>query len=235
MITLALALVAGLLTVASPCVLPALPLVTASALSDHRLAPLALVGGLVASFTIVGLTLAATGGALGIDDGLVRTIGAVLLMVSGLALLVPRLQEPFEVATSRLASAAARTSSSGRWSGASGHAVIGALLGAIWSPCVGPTLGAASGLAAQADTFAGAAAISVAFGLGAAVPLLAIAYGSRNLAGVRALALARVAKPAMASVLLVLGVAALSGADKAVEAAVLDALPEWWLHGITRF
>jgi cytochrome c-type biogenesis protein len=234
-ITLALAFVAGLLTVASPCVLPALPLVTASALSDHKLAPLALVGGLVTSFTIIGLLLAATGMALGIDDGLVRTIGAVLLLLGGLALLVPRLQQPFEVAASRLASSAARASSSGRWSGAGGHAVVGALLGAVWSPCVGPTLGAASGLAAQADTFPGAAIISAAFGVGAAVPLLAIAYGSRKLAGGRALALARVAKPAMASVLLVLGVAALSGADKAVEAAVLDSLPAWWLRGITRF
>lgn len=235
MTLVALAFVAGLLTVASPCVLPVLPLVTASALAKHRLAPVAMIAGLVTAFTVIGLLLSAFGAALGLQDAVVRAVAAWLLVVAGLALLMPRLQEIFERLTSPLASAAARASTSRHLSGLGGHFAVGGLLGAIWSPCVGPTLGAASGLAAQADTFGTAAGVSVALGFGAAMPLLGIAYGSRRLASGRAVAWARVAKPAFGVLLLTLGSAVLFGADKRIEVAVLDSLPTWWVAGITRF
>ena len=236
MTLLALAFAAGLLTVASPCVLPALPLIAASALSRHRFAPVAMVTGLVVSFTVVGLALASIGGALGLQDTVVRAVAAWLLIAAGLSLLIPGVQVVIERLLSPVATAAARAGASPRWSGLGGHFVVGGLLGAIWSPCVGPTLGAASGLAAQADTFGKAAAVSVAFGFGASMPLLAIAYGSRGLVNNRAIhAGLRVAKPAFGVVLAALGTATLSGADKQIEAAVLDHLPSWWVTAITRF
>lgn len=136
---------------------------------------------------------------------------------------------------SPMASAAAKASTSRRLSGLGGHFVVGGLLGAIWSPCVGPTLGAASGLAAQADTLGIAALVSVSFGLGAAVPLLVIAYGSRRLATGRAIHWTRIAKPAFGVLLLALGSATVMGADRVLEAAVLDTIPAWWIRGITRF
>ena len=96
--TLGLALLAGALSVLSPCVLPLLPIVLGTAASEHRLGPLALAMGLALSFTVIGLFVATIGFAMGLDTGVFRTISAILLIGVGLVLLVPRLQEQFALA-----------------------------------------------------------------------------------------------------------------------------------------
>ncbi|MGE0815502.1 MAG: cytochrome c biogenesis CcdA family protein [Vicinamibacterales bacterium] len=232
LVALATAFVAGLLTALSPCVLPVLPLVMGSAASS-RYGPVALAAGFVTTFTAVGLLLASVGPALGLSDTFVRNASAVLLMAAGASMLSRRLHDLAGRWLSPLASASARVSPhAGR--GAGGQFLIGATLGGVWSPCVGPTLGAALGLAARSDTAARAAAIMAAFGLGSAALLLAAGYGSRAVIGQRG-ALLRAGERgrlAFGVLLLVVGVSVVSGTDKLVEAMVLTHLPDWWIDMI---
>ena len=171
---------AGLLSTLSPCVLPLLPLVLGAAAAAHRLGMLALTAGLVVSFVAVGLFVATIGFAIGLDGEVFRIASAVLLAGLGLVLLSGALQARFAMATSGIGDAGNRFLARIAPSGLGGQFIVGLVLGAIWSPCVGPTLGAASTLAAQGKDLAAVAAVMIAFGLGAAVPLLVVASLSRE-------------------------------------------------------
>ena len=139
---------AGALTILSPCVLPLVPIVLGSAAQANPRGPLALAAGLVVSFTATGLVIASLGNAADFDPELFRRFGAVLLALVGVLLLMQRLQDRLALAAAPLTSwAHARQSGLNRY-GLAGQAAIGLLLGLVWSPCVGPTLGAATVLAA---------------------------------------------------------------------------------------
>jgi cytochrome c-type biogenesis protein len=144
-----LAFIAGLLSTLSPCVLPLLPLVFGSSLSKHKWGPVALVLGVSISFASVGLFVATLGFALGIDEGVFRNIAAVLMLLVGLILMVPWLESRFALAAGPVANWLQQKFGASDASGLGGQFGVGLLLGAVWSPCVGPTLGAASLLAAQ--------------------------------------------------------------------------------------
>jgi cytochrome c biogenesis protein CcdA len=87
-----LALFAGLFSILSPCVLPLAPVVLGTAVSEHRLGPLALAAGLATSFTAIGLFVATIGYSIGFDGEFFKVTGAVLLVAAGFALSLPRLQ-----------------------------------------------------------------------------------------------------------------------------------------------
>jgi cytochrome c biogenesis protein CcdA len=111
------------------------------------------------------------------------------------------------------------------------------LLGAIWSPCSGPTLGAAIGLAAQSETADQAATVMALFGLGAATPILALAYGSRQAIVARRdfwARTSRIAKPLIGATLVSVGVLVLTGFDKVIEASLTRAMPDWLVTVTTR-
>lgn len=228
-VALALAFVAGVLTALSPCVLPLLPLVVGSA-ARNRYGPVALAAGFVTTFTIIGVLVTSLGTAFGLSDTIVRSASAALMIAAGVLMLSRRLQEAVAHWMSPLASASARLSTrSGDGVGA--QFFIGALLGGVWSPCVGPTLGAALGLAAQGNTVMRAAATMGAFGLGAATLLLAAGYASRVMIGqrLRLLQAGASARLAFGIVLVLVGGAVASGFDKMIESAVLAQLPQWWI------
>jgi cytochrome c-type biogenesis protein len=232
-----LALMAGTLSILSPCVLPILPLVFGAAASEGKWGPIALAIGLSLSFVVIGMFVATAGFAVGLDADLFRYLAAVLIVALGLVLTVPGFQGHFSIVGGPLANwTDKRFSSVG--SGASGQFWVGALLGAVWSPCVGPTLGAASLLAAQGRDFGQVAAIMFAFGLGAALPLLVLGLLSRE-AIVRwrhRLASASHTAKAMLGVLLVLtGVLVLTGLDKAIETMLVAVSPQWLTDLTTRF
>ena len=228
-VALALAFVAGVLTALSPCVLPLLPLVVGSA-ARNRYGPVALAAGFVTTFTIIGVLVASLGTAFGLSDTIVRSASAALMVAAGVLMLSRRLQEAVAHWMSPLASASARLSARSD-DGVGAQFFIGALLGGVWSPCVGPTLGAALGLAAQGNTVIRAAATMGAFGLGAATLLLAAGYASRVMIGqrLRLLQAGASARWAFGIVLVLVGGAVASGFDKAIESAVLAQLPQWWI------
>lgn len=224
-----LSFVAGTLSVLSPCVLPLLPIVVASALQQHRHGPVALAVGFALSSAATGLFFASLGFAAGVDRDVTRAVAAALMAIAGVVLLVPRLQEVFARAATPLASGAGALTAR-LPAGLTGQLVLGALLGAVWTPCTGPTLGAAITLASRSESLARAGAVMLVFGIGAVVPVLLIAYGSRRAlaGGGESLArLAAIGKPVMGVFLLLVGVLAVSGADKIVEAWMIDHMPAW--------
>lgn len=175
-----LGFLAGLLSTLSPCVLPLIPLVIGAALGQHRLGPVALVLGLAFSFVTVGLFVATIGFAAGLDQEIFRAAGGVLLIVTGAVLALPRLQLQLATAAGPFGTWAHEQSAGLHHRGLGGQFLVGVLLGAVWTPCVGPTLGAASVLAARAESLPFVALTMLAFGIGAALPLLAIGMMSRE-------------------------------------------------------
>lgn len=236
--TLGLAFIAGVLTILSPCVLPLVPLALGAAASEHRLGPLALVGGLTLSFVAVGLFVATVGFAIGLDADVFRAVAAVLMIAFGLILLVPAAQARFAVAAGPVGNWAGERLDTVSRAGLTGQFLVGLLLGAVWAPCVGPTLGATSVLAARGENLGSVALTMVVFGVGTATPLLLLGMLSREALvrwRTRLMETGRGAKMALGLLLLIIGVAVLTGLDKSVETALVDASPEWLTALTTRF
>lgn len=234
--SLALAFLAGLLTSLSPCVLPVLPLVVGGAISQHRLGPLALCGGLGLSFSLLGVTVSLVSRAFGFDPDIARTIGAILLLIFGFLLLITPAQEMFSRLMAPLATKAggAITAKASLW----GNFMTGTLLGAVWSPCSGPTLGTAVGLAAKAQTAPRGFLLMLVFSLAASLPLLAIAYGARTTFMAhrsRLAAFSTKAKPIFGIIIVVVSASILLGWDKQAEAVAVKRLPSSWIDLMSKF
>ena len=235
---LGLAWLAGSLTTLNPCVFPLLPLVLGGAVQDNRLAPVAMGVGMVSAFALLGLVVGVAGDALGLDPDHIRIAGAVLLMVFGVVMLVPRLNERFTHLMAPLASTA--NSASTRFDAGSlgGAFAVGGLLGMVWSPCSGPMLASALTLVAtEGGALRGTVVLGV-FGLGAATVLVAAAYASRAGFGrVRGWVMAHMdrVKRGFGVLVLALGVAILLGGDKWLEARLLQVMPQGWIDLTTRF
>ena len=226
----ALAFAAGVLTIFSPCVLPLVPIVLGSAGQRHRAGPLALCAGLVVSFTLIGFALATLGGGLAVDPETVRQTGAVLMIVAGIVLLSARVQAMLARLAAPLANwAQARQSGLDRF-GLAGQALIGVLLGMVWIPCVGPTLGAATVLASQGKDLAQVAIVMAVYGLGISTILLAIAIAARGLLARwnrQLVAGAGRSKAILGSLLILVAMLVLTGTDHLIEGIILSAMPEW--------
>ena len=228
-----LSLAAGSLTTLSPCVFPLLPLVLGSALQANRLAPLAMGLGMALSFASIGMLLGALGPALGIDGDVVRIAGAVLLLAFAAVMLIPSWSEQFTRWMLPIASTANAASS--RLSGGSlGSALLlGAVLGLVWSPCSGPLLASALTLVASEGGVVRGGTVLGLFGIGAAIPLVAVAYASRSgFNRARGWVLSRIdrVKTGFALLLGLMGLAILTGADKWLEARVTAWLPDAWVN-----
>jgi cytochrome c biogenesis protein CcdA len=236
--TLGLALLAGVLSVLSPCVLPLLPIVLGTAASAHRLGPVALAAGLAISFTAIGLFVATVGFAAGLDTGVFRTISAILLIGVGLVLLVPKLQEQFALAAAPVSNWAGGYTDNFTPGGLGGQFGLGLLLGAVWSPCVGPTLGAASVLAAKGEDLGQVALTMLAFGVGAALPLMLLGFVSREAMmrwRGRLMETGSIGKTLLGLLLVAVGVLVATNLDKRLETVLVDASPQWLTELTTRF
>lgn len=232
------ALLAGILSTLSPCVLPLLPLVLGAAVSEHRFGPVVLAAGLAVSFVAIGLFVATIGFSIGLDADVFRGLAALLLLAIGLVLLVPQLQ-------ARVAGAGGFVSnwSHDRFGGAGttglkGQFAVGLLLGAVWSPCVGPTLGAASVLAAQGKDLGQVATVMAAFGVGAALPLLLLGLVSQDVMLRWRDRLARAGqggKTILGALLFAVALLSLTGLDRKLEALLVDLSPTWLTQLTTKF
>lgn len=236
--TLTLAGLAGVLSTLSPCVLPILPIVLGAAAGEHRLGPLALALGLALSFVAIGLFIATIGFSIGLTGDVFRIAAAAMMVLLGVVLLVPQ-------ASMRLAAAGGPA---GQWmesrfggfssAGLSGQFGVGLLLGAVWSPCVGPTLGAASVLAAKGESLGQVSLTMLVFGIGAGLPLAILGTLSREALmrwRNRMLAAGSRGKMIFGAILLAAGLLVLTGLDKRVEAALVEASPAWLTELTTRF
>lgn len=232
------AFVAGLLSILSPCVLPLIPIVLGTALSEHKLGPVALALGVAISFTIIGIFVATIGFAAGVDNAVFQKAAAVLLILIGIVLLVPALQMRVATAAGPIGTFAEEKFGGFNSTGLFGQFGVGLLLGAIWTPCTGPTLGAASMMADRSEHLGLVALVMMAYGIGAGLPMMLLGFLSRETLmrwKGSMLAASKGVKAFMGLVLVALGLLMVSGYDKVVEAKLVDATPTWITSMTTRY
>ena len=237
-ITLGLAFLAGLVTTLSPCVLPILPMIASAATGKHPLGLPALAAGLALAFTLVGVSVAASGHLIGLEEDSLRLAAGALMTVVAVVLLSTTLQQRFARMATGLGGAAHGLASGIRADHPGAQFAIGTLMGIAWSPCVGPTLGAAIALAAGGSGIAEATVIMAVFSVAAVVPLTAAGLASRRLFALNREGLQRagdVGRKVMGWSLLLIGGLVLLGLDKRLEVFLLDLAPEWLLALTTRF
>jgi cytochrome c-type biogenesis protein len=185
MLNLVLALLAGVITIAAPCTLPMLPiLLGASVGQTSKARPVMIAAGFVLSFSVVALALSAITRVFDFDPNVLRSAAAILLVGFGLLMIWPT---PFEFLSSRLGGFARNGAVSGQ--GVLGGFVLGTTLGLVWTPCAGPVLGSILTVVATSKDTAWASTLLVVYAIGAALPMLLIAYGGQTVtARVRSLA-----------------------------------------------
>jgi cytochrome c-type biogenesis protein len=178
MFNLVLALLAGVVTVAAPCTLPMLPILLGASVGQTGKARPAMIAlGFVISFSAAALLLSAITRIFDFDPSSLRTAAAILLLGFGLLMIWPT---PFEWLSVRVTGLA--TSSAGRATSRQGNIggfVLGTTLGLVWTPCAGPVLGSILTVVATSRDTAWASTLLVVYAIGAAIPMLAIAYGGQ--------------------------------------------------------
>jgi cytochrome c-type biogenesis protein len=236
--TIGFAFLAGVFSTLSPCVLPLVPLVLGAAISEHRFGPVALAAGLALSFATIGLFVATIGFAAGLDADAFRSVGAILAALIGFVLIVPQLQAQFSIASGPVANWAEHRFGGFSTNGLFGQFAVGILLGVVWSPCAGPTLGAASIMAARGENLVQVATTMIIFGVGAAAPLLVLGILSRetmmHIRG-RLMATGQKAKVVMGAALIIMGALILTGCDKFIETVLVNNSPAWLTELTTQF
>ncbi len=183
MIEILLALLAGVLTIAAPCILPMLPILLGTSVGQtSRLRPLFIALGFILSFSAFALVFGLFSEALGLAQDALREVAIVLLLSFGVLMLWKR---PFELLTARLSGLVNRANDIGNraGSGNAGGFVLGASLGAVWTPCAGPVLGSILTLVATANDLGRAALLLVSYAIGAGIPMLVIAYSGQYMSG----------------------------------------------------
>ena len=177
------AFIEGILLIASPCILPVLPLVLSASADGGKKRPFGIIAGFVLSFSVFALISRSLVEALHIDVNVIKTVSLWLLFLLGLVLISPKLSEIFSRLTQRAANFGNNVvPQSGKDGFLSGMA-IGALIGLVWTPCAGPILAVVLVQVIQQQTNLAAAIVIFSFAIGAGLPMLAIALVGRSLLG----------------------------------------------------
>ena len=221
---------AGLLTLINPCVLPILPIVIATSVQASKHAPIALAAGMSTSFILLGLTVSAIGPALGLSDEIVSRSAAFLMVAFGLFLLVPLLNKKFSVATAAISTIGDAGMTATISHGLAGQFIGGALLGAVWSPCIGPTLGAAIALASQGVDLVYATLIMASFALGVSTLIFLFSFATkswleRNISWMRVLA--KQSRAILGGTFIVIGFGIFFQFNHAIDTWLINHLPTW--------
>ena len=232
------AFLAGVLSTLSPCVLPLIPIIIGAAANQHRFGPFALAGGVAVSFAVFGTGLASIGSSIGLAQDGFRLFAAVVMGIIGIVLISNRLQERFAVAMSGVSGAGNSLLSKVTIDGLLGQFLIGILLGLVWTPCVGPTLGAAITLASQGRDLGKIVFVMAIFGLGAGLPLALLGMLSRG-AMMKAKGklgnAGKFGKQLLGGFLIVISLLVMTGQDKTLESFLLKHSPDWLTDLTTTF
>jgi cytochrome c biogenesis protein CcdA len=176
MLDLVLALLAGVVTVAAPCTLPMLPILLGASMGQTgRVRPAMIALGFVLSFSATALLLSAVTRIFDFDPNVLRSGAAILLFGFGLLMVWPA---PFEWLSIRIGGSSAGNTTS--HPGNIGGFVLGTTLGLVWTPCAGPVLGSILTIVATSKDTAWASVLLFVYAVGAAIPMLAVAYGGQT-------------------------------------------------------
>ncbi len=178
-ILLTFAFLAGIATIAAPCILPILPIVLSAGVSGGRKRPFGIICGLIFSFGIATLGLSYLVGRFGVNTDILRYVAIVILIIFGLVMIIPKLLIAFEIRVSKLIPQTKQASGDGFWSGV----LVGISLGLVWAPCTGPIMASVIALSATRGVGLESVAITLVFVIGAAIPLSIVMYGSRAVIG----------------------------------------------------
>jgi cytochrome c biogenesis protein CcdA/thiol-disulfide isomerase/thioredoxin len=213
------ALLAGAGTALSPCVLPVLPALLSAGATGGRRRPVGIVLGLALTFTVTIVGLASVIDGVGLGPGATRTLAVVVLIGFGVVVALPSLAARIEAPLARLSRLGPRSGGDGFVSGLA----VGGALGFVYAPCAGPIL---AGVIAVGAASSRTIPVGMAFALGSALVLLALALGGRTLAArVRAAGRGPGVQRALAAVLILTGIAMATNLDVRFESAIADHLP----------
>lgn len=175
-VSIGFAFLAGIFTIAAPCILPMLPIILGASIGQRsRLRPVMIVLGFVLTFSLVTLIFSAVTRLLGLSALDLRYLAAGLIGIFGVVMIWPR---PFEAMTSRLSTLLPRQAAS-EGQGHMGALLLGAGLGLVWAPCAGPVLASILVFVATSPDWTTAGTLLLAYSLGAGIPMLLIAYGGQ--------------------------------------------------------
>lgn len=236
--TYPLSLLAGILSTLSPCVLPLIPIILGGATSQHRSGPLLIAAGLASAFTLIGVLIGLLGNSLGLNQETFRWMGAWLMIVFGILLLSTTLQARLSAGLGSVSQLGNRLLDRCASNSLAGQFYLGLLLGLVWTPCVGPVMGATLTLASQGGHIPQVALSMLLFGLGAGIPLILLGYISRttlNRIRGKLMATGQWGKKLLGVLLLLIGVGLITGVDKSLEILLLNLTPAWLTALTTRF
>lgn len=170
--SIALTIVAGMASVASPCVLPVVPIIVTGTESDHKYRPVLIVLGLSISFILMGVVTSLFGGALAGIMPVMEKFAGVLVIFFGLLML-------FDINLFKKITvfSGIRGNSQGRWSGL----IMGLTLGLVWIPCVGPMLAGVLTMVATDGRLLSGIVLLTCYSLGFAIPMLLLGYASQSI------------------------------------------------------
>ena len=217
------AYLAGLLTLINPCVLPVLPIVLISALNASRYGPVALAAGMSFTFIVFGVLVTAFGSSIGLTQDRLAQMGALLMITFGAVLIVPMFAKRFELATAGIASGADARMNNVDSSSLRGQFIGGLLLGTVWSPCIGPTLGGAIALASQGENLGYVALIMAFFALGVSTFTIGLGMGARETIRART----ERSKPIIGMAFIAVGLMLFFQIHHIIEGWLLDVMPIW--------
>jgi cytochrome c biogenesis protein CcdA len=177
-VSFSLALLAGIVTVTSPCVIPILPIVLGSALKRNCLYPLFMVLGLAFTFSFLGVVFGSLGSFVGIGKRTLETAAVVLLGLMGIVIVIKPLNVLFSQWTGKLLAVGIPTS--GPSESPFQAFAVGSMLGFVWAPCTGPVLASILAIAAASKSVTTSFLLLFTYAVGAGIPMLLIAYGGQK-------------------------------------------------------
>ncbi len=226
--TVVLAFLAGILTVATPCVLPILPPMLAGSVGN-KLRPLLIVLGSTITFTLMGGLFSILGIAGGGFGNTMRLFFIALIVAFGAVWADEDINDLYTKYSSRIINKFFRMPTvSTRGDSLLGAFVLGLSLGIVWIPCVGPILGAVLGYAAIQGNLISGSILLFSYSVGLGIPMLAIAYGGKRLSGKIEWTRknSHTLKKVAGWILILTGLAMLFGLDQYVQILVLPYFPE---------
>ena len=171
-VTLFMAIGAGLASVLSPCVLPVIPIIMAGAEREDRLRPLIIVAGLAISFMSMGAVSSLFGALLIGKTRYIEIGGSAIIVIMGLMVMfdLSIFKRFYQLSNIRVTG-----------EGRIGGLILGLSLGVIWVPCVGPFLSSTLTMVATSGQLATGIILLGFYSLGLAIPMLIVGYSSQLL------------------------------------------------------
>ncbi len=233
---LLLAFLAGVVTFATPCIIPILPPLLAGSIGN-KLRPLFIIMGSTITFTLMGGLFSILGIAAGSFGSKMRLFFIILIIVFGAVWVDEDLNSLYTKYSSMILAKIYKPSLQPGKDSLAGAFVLGLSLGIVWIPCVGPILGAVLSYAAIEGNLLSGSLMLMTYSIGLSIPMLAVAYGGKRLSGQVEWTKrnSQTIKKMAGWILILTGFAMLFGLDQWIQTFLLPYFPEFETRILERF